>query len=89
MTNGDAAFICELRGTRTMFDAAHAGPDGRLRSSRIDLCRVGVASSDGWHGACSDTEHDALGSRMLLSLRTGDATSTGGSRNSQRCRDEV
>ena len=30
-----AAIVCELRGTRTMVDAVHAGPDGRLRSSRI------------------------------------------------------
>ena len=100
MTDRDAAIVCGLRETRTMFDERMPAPEGRLHSSQIGRgwlsSRFGDATSilrarmDGIAlRACSDMEHDTLGSRMLLSLRTGDAASTGGSRDSQRCRDEV
>ena len=84
--SGDAAIVCELRGTRTMFGAAHAGPDGRMHSSRIDSGSPGRfgdaasvlrASMDGT--ALVLARSTTLSAWMLLSLRTGDATTTGGS----------
>ena len=46
MTRGsrdrDAAFISELRGTRTMFDAVHARHDGRMNSSRMRSGPLGL-----------------------------------------------